>query len=400
MAKVYESVIQHGAYGKNITIREYNTKTKQVSFKEVKNTDYIPEIYSEQALDGFEQSSFKTFDKQKPLFVKHFKKTSDLQRLVNPNKMTDEEKELKEKFDNDEISDKELKRLEFLKEFRGNQNKEIQKDYYGNTNRIQKIIREKYPNPIQHDHDFHTIYLDIETRSGINKKGFPNADIAPEEVTVIQIYCTKRKEYFIFGRKDWTGSYESKYGKVNYEKYEEERDLLERFINFIESDYPAIIYGFNSQAFDYPYLVNRIDNEYPELDVNRLSPVHEVQRDVKMKTNDDREFLGCVIKGIHLLDMRDLVLKYGFLSIPNFSLETVSTEGYGIEGKHKHSAITFNDFDSSYTGKNVTINTKDSSRVNEDEKDLWESFTNRKLIEEELEKRGLRNIIDKRRKNI
>lgn len=145
-----------------------------------------------------------------------------------------------------------------------------------------------YVNPIQHDHDMHTIYIDIETRSGVVSNRFPDAQNALEEVTVIQMFCNKRKQFFIMGTKDWTGSYKSRFGKVNYTKYRDEKALLEAYVSFIEEDYPAIMFGFNSQGFDFPYLVNRIANNFKEIDYTRLSPVGEVNLDVKMKTFDDR----------------------------------------------------------------------------------------------------------------
>ena len=369
--KVYENVIQHGQYNKNITIREYDTNTKKISWKKISNNDFIPEIYSEEPLEGFVKSDKVTFDTQKQLFVKYFSKSSDLQRLVNPNKMTDEEKELKSLLDDEEITPEQEKRLTFLNEFRRSQNKEVQKDYYGNTNRVQKIIRDLYPDALKNDHEFHTIFIDIETRSNVNFKGFPTAEKAPEEITVIQMYCNKRKEYFIFGTKEWTGSYKSDFGNVNYRYFKTEKELLENLISFIEDDYPTCLYGFNTRAFDFPYIVNRIDNMYPELKTERLSPVKEISRNVKMKTYDDREYLGVDIKGIFLLDQRDLVLKYGFLSIPNFSLETVSTEGYGIKGKSKQKSYTYQSFDGNYSGEGWIRVIKDELKVPKDELKVW-----------------------------
>jgi len=389
--KVYENVIQHGQYGKNITVREYDTKTKKVNYKKIGKNDFIPEIYSNELLEGFTKSNKVTFDKQEPLFVKYFDKYSDLQRLVNPNKMTDEEKELKQLFDENNITQKQEERLNFLNEFRRNQNKEVQKDYYGNTNRIQKIIRELYPNSIQGDHDFHTIYLDIETDSGtiITRKGkkytgFPESKDAYFPVILIQIYDTKYNKYILWGYQEWKGSFDG-FNNAEYIKCNDEKDMLNRFLEYIENDYPAIIYGFNSQAFDYPYITNRIKFDYPDLDVNRLSPVNEINFEIKMKTQDDHEYLGVDIKGIHLMDMRDLVLKYAYLSIPSFSLDVIATEGYGIEGKHKHKAFEFLDFRSSWTGKDISINTLQKDKVSEDDMKIWKAVMMRKKLQEKGE---------------
>ena len=387
--KVYENVIQHGNWGQDVTIREYNTKTKKVSYKTVNKNDFIPEIYATEHFDGFQKSDKTTFDKQEPLFVKHFSKSSDLQRLVNPNKMTDEEKELKALADEDEITPEQQKRLDFLNDFRRSQNKEVQKDYYGNTNRIQKITRDLYPNPIQNDHDFHILYLDIETESGSiitrdGKKytGFPQSKDAYFPITLIQIYDTKYQKYIIWGYEEFKGKFNG-FDNAEYRLCVSEEELLEQFISYVEDDYPAVLYGFNTRAFDYPYIVNRIRYDYSHLDVNRLSPVSEVEFDIKMTTHDDYEYLGCNIKGIFLLDQRDLVLKYGFLSIPNFSLDTVATEGYKIKGKHKHQAFEFADFRSSHTGQNIVLNTIDESKVPPEDMKIWKAVMMRKKLEKE-----------------
>jgi DNA polymerase elongation subunit (family B) len=387
LSKAYENVFQHGNYGKDITIREYDTETKKISFKKIKPNDFVPEIYSLKALEGFEKSNKVTFDTKEPLFVRRFDKSSDLQRLINPNKATDEEKELRALKDEQELTEEQQERLEFLINFRREQNKEVQKHYYGNTNKVQKVIRDLYPLGIKQDHDFHTIWIDIETdsgeiitRDGKTYKGFPESKDAYFPVTVIQIYDTKTKKYLIWAYEEL----ENKSKEYTYIKCKNEKDLLEKFITYIENDYPAIMIGFNSFAFDFPYIANRIRFDYPELDVTRLSPVNEIKFDLEKTTHDDYEYIGIDVLGIHLMDLRDLVLKYGFLNIPSFSLNVVATEGYGIEGKHSHEAFEFLDFKSSHTGKNIQLNTIIESEVSEDDYPIWKAVMNRKKLEKAL----------------
>ena len=396
MAKVYENVFQYGDYGKQIAIREYDTITKEITWKYIQENEYIPEIYCETKLEGFQPSGFVSFENQNPLFVKYFKRMSDLQRLVNPTKMTDEEKELRNKEKEGVISPEDQKRLKFLQDFRKNKNKEAQKDFYGNVNKVQNVIREFYQNPVEHDHDMHIIYLDIETdsgtiqtREGKTYTGFPESKDAYFPIILIQIYDTKTKKFIIWGYQEWNGNFHG-FENAEYIKCNNEKDMLENFISYIEKDYPAAFYGFNSLAFDYPYIINRIRYDYPELNVTRLSPVGEIKYDVRMSTQDDYDYLGVEIKGVHLMDLRDLVLKYAYLSLPNYSLDTIAEEGYDLEGKHKHKAFEYLDFRSSWTGKNISINMKDPDHVPDEDKEIWESVMNRKLIEKELEKRGLK----------
>lgn len=368
MAKVYENVFTYGQWGKNLCIREYDTATKRVTFNtKIATFEHVPVLYTPFNLAGFEPSEKTTFESGAPLYEQRFGKMSELTKIINPEKRTEEEKELLEI---EYPTEDQEARLEFLKDLRGNANKDVQESYYGNPNRVQQCIRDRYVNPVQHDHDFHTIYIDIETRSGVVSQLFPEAKNALEEVTVIQMYCSKRKQFFIMGTKAWTGTYKSRFGKVNYTHYEDEEDLLEAFIEFIEKDYPAIMFGFNSQAFDFPYLVNRIDNQYEHLDVSRLSPVGEVKRNIKMSTEDDRDFKGTQVVGIYLLDQRDLVLKYAFLTLANFGLNDVAG-AYDLQGKSSQTSYDYQSFDGGYTGDGWIKNISDIDEVPDDEKAVW-----------------------------
>jgi len=371
MAKVYEHIFKYGKYGKNICIREYDTDTKQVTFNtNIATNEFIPTLYSPKPKSGFKKSSMVTFEDDSPLWEKNFEKMGDLTKIINPEKRTDEEKELLEIQEEVGLTEAQEERLNFLRKMRSEANKKVQDEYYGNPDRVQQVIREKYPDAVKYDHDFHTIFIDIETRSGVNSNRFPEAEHALEEVTVIQMYCTKRKQFYIFGTKDWTGTYNSRFGNINYVKFRNEKDLLRGFVEFISNDYPASLFGFNAQAFDYPYLVNRIANNYKDIDYKKLSPVGEVTLNVKKKTFDDREFLGVDINGIFLLDQRDLVLKYAFLSLANYGLQDVAF-AYGLKGKSSQESYEYQSFDGNYTGEGWVKLISDIDRVPDDEKMVW-----------------------------
>ena len=52
-----------------------------------------------------------------------------------------------------------------------------------------------------------------------------------------------------------------------------EERLLESFLDWIEGNYPDISYGWNIKAFDWPYIVRRIENVLGKSHAARLSPV-------------------------------------------------------------------------------------------------------------------------------
>ena len=56
-------------------------------------------------------------------------------------------------------------------------------------------------------------------------------------------------------------------------EFDSEFFMLEHFLDWWESNYPSVICGFNSQAYDNPYIVRRIENVLGRENAKRLSPV-------------------------------------------------------------------------------------------------------------------------------
>lgn len=60
---------------------------------------------------------------------------------------------------------------------------------------------------------------------------------------------------------------------VFFEFYNNEERMLEHFLSWYEDNYPDVNYGWNTKAYDIPYLVRRIENVLGKNDAKRLSPV-------------------------------------------------------------------------------------------------------------------------------
>ena len=60
---------------------------------------------------------------------------------------------------------------------------------------------------------------------------------------------------------------------VFYEFQDNEVNLLEHFLSWIEDNYPDVSYGWNTRAYDWPYIVRRIENVLGKNAARRLSPV-------------------------------------------------------------------------------------------------------------------------------
>jgi DNA polymerase elongation subunit (family B) len=219
---------------------------------------------------------------------------------------------------------------------------------YGYNNRPHKFIREEFPNTLDSNHEFHELFLDIETRSEF---GFPKPNLAQEEVTMIQLYDTKLKKYIILGRKEFTGTFEQE--QVEYLCIPDEKKLLNTFMSILEKLNPTAIKTFNGLLFDFPYLTNRI--KLLGLDYNRLSPVRDVKIIDEIITQDGMTGMGVSWEGLYLVDLRELFLKYAYAGLANNGLGNVSNF-YGFEGKIDHSE--FDSFDGQYTGKGYLFPSK------------------------------------------
>lgn len=379
---VYEKVWESNQKGSPLYARLYNKTLKKSSIEKIQlEGKYIPKLYVETE----NSSPFVSFNHGKYLEPIHISSRKDLKMIVNENR----------------------KQREAAKTA-GQEPPEL----YGDINVNYEFIRKNWKNTLECDHEFRTLWIDIETRSGGEEDGipkqesFPKPELAEYTITTIQMYDSELKSFIILGLKNWECNYQSDLGGIKYIPYQTEKEMLNAFVMILKRLNPTVIAGFNSNMFDLPYLYNRMNNI--GLNGNDLSPIGVVkdskydykskgQVPLMLKTQDGLEYQGIDIEGLYMMDYRDLVLKYAFLSIPSFSLQSVS-EAYGIEGKHKRESFSYTDFDSSYTGKNIIINIKDRNEVPEDELELWDILQSgdkeaiSKMITEEFMHYSIRDV--------
>jgi len=326
-------------YAKRLYVRVFDNDLKDSYLYDLGTHSYQPEIF----VRCTEKTEFKSFDRKYYLKQYPFNSIDDMKKEVQYNKR-------------DNVV------------------------YYGNTSRIQKVIRDHWSDSLKANHKFKTMWLDIETLSGdiyanetitikdnviqckdlvkmarkkqstltkgqklileeevfdpeenkkvklknscfYRKPGFPNSDTANYQITMLQMYDTHTKEFTIYGLKEWNGTYKSKFGKVNYFKFSKEKDMLKAFINHFRFTNPTAVNSYNGYAFDYPYIVNRM--ERIGVDALALSPVRSIKKTENISTNG-MTYKGVDIKGVFLLDSMEFVMKYSFLKIPSFSLNGVA----------------------------------------------------------------------------
>jgi len=224
---------------------------------------------------------------------------------------------------------------DFIKKYEGVDNFKI----YGNDRYIYQYISEMYPeDEIKFDTSKIKIStLDIEVAS---ENGFPDVESAAEEVLLITIQDYATKQIRTWGQ----GTFNNKQKNVIYKSFSTEYELLNDFINWwmIEENTPEVITGWNSELYDIPYLVRRIDRILGEKLMKRLSPWGLVTE--KETFIAGRKHISYDVGGVTQLDYLNLYKKFTYKAQESYRLDYIASVELG-QKKLDHSEFdTFKDF--------------------------------------------------------
>ena len=211
---------------------------------------------------------------------------------------------------------------------------------YGNDRYIYQYISEKYPEEeIKFDTNKIKIStIDIEVAS---ENGFPDVESAAEEVLLITVQDYATKKIRTWGR----GPFKNKQENVIYKGFRTEYELLNSFIDWwmIEENTPEVVTGWNSEWYDIPYLVRRIDRVLGEKLMKRLSPWGLVTLRESLDKYDNRR-ITYDIGGVTQLDYLNLYKKFTYKAQESYRLDYIASVELG-QKKLDHSEFdTFKDF--------------------------------------------------------
>ncbi len=192
-------------------------------------------------------------------------------------------------------------------------------EYFGNANPIYQCISDLFPDEtVEFDINQIRLYIiDIETTA---ENGSIDAKRADEEILLITIQDYKTKLVFTWGSRPFNETLE---GHIYYE-CKNEAELLQRFLQFWENNYPDVVSGYNCSLFDIPYIVNRIVRNFGEDEAKRLSIWKKIiPRNYESSGRQELEYVLC---GISILDYLALFKKFAFINVENYRLNTVAEE--------------------------------------------------------------------------
>ena len=224
---------------------------------------------------------------------------------------------------------------EFIKKYDGVQNFKI----YGNDRYIYQYISEMYP---EEEVKFDTTKIkistiDIEVKT---ENGFPDVESAAEEVLLITVQDYTTKQIRTWGQ----GPFNNKQENVIYKSFRTEYELLNDFINWwmIETNTPEVVTGWNSELYDMPYLVRRIDRILGEKLMKRLSPWGLVTERETIVMG--RKQISYDVGGVTQLDYLNLYKKFTYKTQESYRLDYIASVELN-QKKLDHSEFdTFKDF--------------------------------------------------------
>lgn len=229
---------------------------------------------------------------------------------------------VKDPSDNSDISDiygtKVIKKIAESKKSLTQIRKSI-KTYESDISEEVKFLHERYKDSEERtpSSDYNTVILDIEIAT-IGE--FPKPELAKYPINLITLNFINKKKTWTIGNKPYTGNSDQ---VKNYECYEDEVQLLTRFVEVWRRSKIDIVTGWNVDTFDLKYIINRCKNL--NVDCSDLSPVGRVE----VKKNGH-----CSISGISILDYIDLYKKFSYTPQPSYKLENVCQ--YEIKEGKKH----------------------------------------------------------------
>jgi len=179
----------------------------------------------------------------------------------------------------------------------------------------------KHTDPDFNKQPLKTFFIDIETYS---PNDFPHPETSLDPINVITIYDSLRDHFISWGTKKLNKNIKN----CTYAYCTSEAQMLDCFLNYVEQDHPDVLTGWNSEFFDLPYIISRINKILGEDDVKRLSPVGNVysmsQQGLfgKMQT---RWF----ISGVACIDYLDIYKKFSVGLRESYKLDAIAEEELG-----------------------------------------------------------------------
>ena len=224
---------------------------------------------------------------------------------------------------------------EFIKKYSDVRNFEI----YGYERFLYQYIADKYPqDEVKFDMSaMNIITLDIEVEC---ENGFPDVESASESILCLTIKDLNTKKLIVWGTRE----FENNRDDVEFIYCYDERDLLDKFINYWVQNTPDIVTGWNVYLYDIPYICRRIERVFTEKHMRSLSPWNLIN--YREFVVQGRKQIAYDLGGVSCLDYLDLYKKFTYTNQESYRLDHIAFVELG-QKKLDHSE--FENFKAFYT---------------------------------------------------
>jgi DNA polymerase elongation subunit (family B) len=200
------------------------------------------------------------------------------------------------------------------------------------------------------------ITIDIEVAA---ESGFPDPFNCAEELLLITMQDYNTKKVITFGSKPYANKDRPNF---TYIQCHDEYDLINRFLDWWQTNTPEVITGWNCEFYDIPYLTGRIERLMGEKTMKKMSPWNILRRNEIFIAG--RKNISCDVAGISVIDYLDLYKKSP--ATPNqesYRLDHIASQELG-QKKLDHSEFdTFREFYTKAWDKFVDYNIVDVELV-------------------------------------
>lgn len=186
-----------------------------------------------------------------------------------------------------------------------------------------RVLVDIYDNDLpSNGHRVLTFDIEVEMISGL-----PNTKEAKNEITAIAAHdgATKLYDVFVLDKERKVKNNAKNFSKdgreVTLHIFDNERNLLQSFLNYYEEINPTILTGWNIDFFDIPYLYNRLKNVCGEGNAKRLSPIGQAF------WSPYREKFS--FGGVAILDYINLYKTYTYTLEASYTLNYIATKELG-----------------------------------------------------------------------
>lgn len=192
---------------------------------------------------------------------------------------------------------------------------------FGQPNVQYSYIHKRFPKKINYDVDLITVgNLDIEVDSS---DGFPEPRLARSPIITITLKV--RDIFWVFGTKPYKVTRKD----VIYTQCVDEVDLLHRFVDRWHKSQIDVITGWYVNAFDIPYIFNRLINLGFTHLAKKLSPWGKYFTREPVLFGQPRQFYNIV--GIAILDYIDLYQKFTYSQQESYKLNHIAYIELGMK---------------------------------------------------------------------